>query len=292
MARASTLFPAFCVFLRVTHVARFLALAQFTGAEFHEGNPFRSTQVVLVRSLPSIPRVLGLWAGSSSSTTLRYPILTRAVSCLMAMRRFGSPGSRWVDILVPRVVWLLRCAASSAASCRGNSCRVSGAGMIVRWFTTLFLAPMGSLEGPFIEMHCVLAWLGLLARGFLVASDGFIYPGPMSASLGLSVDEVLCLYTQDPVAHDLIRRCVLHSLCLLFQFCPVPDLAVSPLLFPWSFQCVFNVSRFLVWLRAKRASTCECFPPLSGGLVFSSPSTLVWPTTHTHFCREGTRRAI
>ena len=122
---------------------------------------------------------------------------------------------------------LSRCAASFAASCRGNSCRVSGAGMIVamfRWFATLFLALLRSPEGPFIGMHCVLVWFGMLARGFLVTSDGSIYFGPESASLGLSVDDVPCLYAQDPVAQCLIRRCVLHSWCLfrfvLFQTWP------------------------------------------------------------------------
>ena len=93
-------------------------------AEFHEGTPFRSTQVVLVRSLSSIPRVLGLWACSRSSTTLRYSLSTRMISCLTALRGLASPsvpgfvvllaplqpsscglsGSRRVDILVPRVV--------------------------------------------------------------------------------------------------------------------------------------------------------------------------------------------
>ena len=103
----------------------------------------------------------------------------------------------------------------------------SGAGELVamfRWFATLFLALLGSPEGPFIGMHCVLAWFGMLARGFLVTSDGSIYFGPESASLGLSVDDVPCLYAQDPVAQCLIRRCVLHSWCLfrfvLFQTWP------------------------------------------------------------------------
>ena len=111
-------------------------------------------------------------------------------------------------------VQLSRCTASFAASSRGNSCRVSGGGMIVamfRWFATLFLALLGSPEGPFIEMHCVLAWFGLLARGLLVTSDGSFYFGPESASLGLSVDDVPCLYTQDPVA-----QCFNSSLCVAF----------------------------------------------------------------------------
>ena len=93
-------------------------------ADFHEETPFRSTQVILVRSLSSIPRVLGLWVCSSSLTTLRYPILTRTVSCLTALRGLathsvpgfvvllapslpsscGSSRSRRVEILVPRVV--------------------------------------------------------------------------------------------------------------------------------------------------------------------------------------------
>ena len=127
-----------------------------------------------------------------------------------------------------------------------------------RWFATLFLALLGSPEGPFIEMHCVLAWFGMLARGFLVTSDGSFYFGPESASLGLSVDDVPCLYAQDPVAKCLIRRCVLHSWCL-FRFCLVPDLAVSPILFPWSFQRILTVSRILVWLRAKHTCTCDGF---------------------------------
>ena len=111
-------------------------------------------------------------------------------------------------------LWFSRCAASSAASCRGNSCRVSGAGMIValfRRFATFFLALLGSSEGSFTESNCMLAWLGLSARGFLVASDGSIYFGPESVRLGLLADGVLCLHTQDPVAHCLIRRCVFHS---------------------------------------------------------------------------------
>ena len=93
-------------------------------ADFHEETPFRSTQVNLVRSLSSIPRVLGLWVCSSSLTTLRYPILTRTVSCLTALRGLathsvpgfvvllapslpsscGSSRSRRVDVLVHQVV--------------------------------------------------------------------------------------------------------------------------------------------------------------------------------------------
>ena len=93
-------------------------------AEFPEATPFRSTQVVLDRSLSLIPRVLGLWVCSRSSTTLRYPASTRMIFCLMALRGLatpsvpgfvvllaplqpsscGSSGSRRVDILVPRVV--------------------------------------------------------------------------------------------------------------------------------------------------------------------------------------------
>ena len=170
---------------------------------------------------------------------------------------FWSLESWWVHL------WLSRCAASSAASCRGNSCRVSGAGMIVamlRGFATLFLALMGSSEGSFTDMSCVLAWFGLLARGCLVTSNGPIHLGPGSACLGLPADGVRCLCTQDPVAHCLLRRCALHSLCpcvnfVLFRTCR-PCLRV---LNPWSFQRVFNVSRFLVWLRAKHASTCDGF---------------------------------
>ena len=88
---------------------------------------------------------------------------------------------------------LSRCAASSAASCRGN-CRVSGAGMIVSMFRgleTFFLALLGSPEGPCIEIHCSLVRFGMLARGFPVTSDGSIYLGPESASLGLSVNALL-----------------------------------------------------------------------------------------------------
>ena len=99
---------------------------------------------------------------------------------------------------------------------------VFGAGMIVamfRGFATLFLALLGSPEGPFIEMHCLLVWFGMLTRGFLVTSEGSIYFGPESASLGLCVDEVLCLYAQDPVAQCSIRRCALHSWCLCFDLC-------------------------------------------------------------------------
>ena len=49
-------------------------------------------------------------------------------------------------------------------------------------------------------MHCVLAWFGMLARGFLVASDKSISFDPGSACLGLFANGVLCLYAQDPVA--------------------------------------------------------------------------------------------
>ena len=100
-----------------------LLVLLFAGVEVHEGNQLCSTQVVLVRSLSSFPRVLGLWVGSRSTTTLRHPILTRTVSGLTAMRRIGSPSvpgfvvllaplqpssccfsrSRWVDFLVPPV---------------------------------------------------------------------------------------------------------------------------------------------------------------------------------------------
>ena len=48
---------------------------------------------------------------------------------------------------------------------------------LFRWFATFFLALMGSSEGPFTEMNCVLAWLGL-------------YCDPESVRLGLSVDGV------------------------------------------------------------------------------------------------------
>ena len=133
-----------------------------TVAEFHEGKPFCSTQVVLVRSLSSIPRVLGLWVCSRAST--------RMISCLTALRglaslsvpvfvvllaplQCGFSGSRWNDILVPRVVMGASLLISlCCVLCRGNSCRVSGAGMIVpmfRWFATLFPALLGSPEGPF-----------------------------------------------------------------------------------------------------------------------------------------------
>ena len=97
-------------------------LASF--AEIHEGKPFSSTQVVLVRNSSSIPRVLGLWLSSRSSTALRYSLSTRIISCLTALRGLGSPSvpgfvvllapslpsscgssrSRRVDFLVPRVV--------------------------------------------------------------------------------------------------------------------------------------------------------------------------------------------
>ena len=194
---------SFCAFLCLVSALASLMLrgswplASF--AEIHEWKPFRSTQVVLVRRLSSIPRVLGLWVSSRSSTTLRYSLSTRMISCLTALRGLGSPSvPGFVVLLAPCSLllvgsagrdglifwsleswwvhlWLSRCAASSAASCRGNSCRVSGAGMIVamfRGFATLFLALLGSPEGSLIEMYCVLAWFGMLARGFLVASDG------------------------------------------------------------------------------------------------------------------------
>ena len=210
-------------------------------AEFHEGTPFRSTQVILVRSLSSIPRVLGLWVSSSSLTTLRYPILTRTISCLTALRGLAFPS-------VPGFVVLL--APSQPSSCGSSwSRRVdytgsrsrdgcfygyfavlrplpppaagTPAGFLVQ---TLFLAPLESSEGHSFEMHCSLAWLGMFARDFLVTNNGFIYLGPGSASLGSSVDDVPGLSTQDPVAQCLSHRCVLHSRCLfrsvLFQTWP------------------------------------------------------------------------
>ena len=125
--------------------------------------------------------------------------------------------------------------------------------MIVEMFrgvATLFLALLGSSDGPFMEMHCLLVWLGMFARGFLVTSNGFIYLGPGSASLGLSVDDVPCLYAQDPVAQCLIRRCVLHSWCL-FRF--VSDFVSL------EFSTHLDCSRILVWLRAKHTSTCDGF---------------------------------
>ena len=105
-------------FERFPHVARVFAPSCVCSwpltslAEFHEGTPFRSTQVILVRSLSSIPRVLGLWVSSSSLTTLRYPILTRTTSCLTALRGLASPS-------VPGFVVLL--APSQPSSC-GSSC--------------------------------------------------------------------------------------------------------------------------------------------------------------------------
>ena len=53
-----------------------------------------------------------------------------------------------------------------------------------REFVTLFLTLLGSPESPFIEMHCSLVWLGMLARSFLVKYNDSIYLGPESASLG------------------------------------------------------------------------------------------------------------
>ena len=202
-------------------------------AEFHEETPFRSTQVILVRSLSSIPRVLGLWVCSSSLTTLRYPILT--ISCLTALRGLASPSvpgfvvllapslpsscrssrSRRVDILVPRVVM----GVSMVISLCCVLCRLlprellqgSGAGMIVmmfRWFATLFLAPVGSSERHSIELHCLLEWLGMIASDFFVTST--LAPG-----LQISfVEDVPCLCTQDPVAQCLIHRCELQSRCV------------------------------------------------------------------------------
>ena len=64
----------------------------------------------------------------------------------------------------------------------------------------------------------MLALFGMLARGFLVASDSPIFFDPGSACLGLMANGVLCLYAQDPVAQCLIRRCALHSWCLCFDF--------------------------------------------------------------------------
>ena len=101
-----------------------LASLKLCSVDFHEGAAFRSTQVVLDRSLSSIPRVLGLWESSRSSTTLRYSFSTRMISCLTALRGLTSPsvpgfvvllaplqpsscgssGSRRVDVLVHRVV--------------------------------------------------------------------------------------------------------------------------------------------------------------------------------------------
>ena len=223
VARALVLFIAFCiVFVLVMLCCPWFLVLLFAGVEFHEGNQFCSTQVVFVRSLSSFPRVLGLWVGSSLTTTLRYAILTRTFSGLTAMRRFGAPSvpgfvvllaplqpsscwfsrSRWVDFLVP----------SSRDGC------ISGYLAVLRLLpppaagnpAVVFLVPP---EGCFIESNCVLAWLGLSAGGFLVASNGSIYFGPEFVRLGLSADGVFCLYTQDPVAHCLIHRCVFHS-CL------------------------------------------------------------------------------
>ena len=123
-------------------------------------------------------------------------------------------------------LWLSRCAASSAASCRGNSCRVSGAGMIVAMFVGLRLSTLSSwglLRVLFIEMYCVLAWFGLLARGFLVASDGSIVSGPGSACLGLLANGVLCLHAQDPVA-----QCFFSSLCVAFLVKKVSNFGPPP----------------------------------------------------------------
>ena len=40
----------------------------------------------------------------------------------------------------------------------------------------------GLLRVPSMEMHCLLVWLGMFARGFLVTSNGSIFLGPGSAS--------------------------------------------------------------------------------------------------------------
>ena len=166
----------------------------------------------------------------------------RCPSCAVAAFFLWVQRVAMVDILVPPVVMGASLVISlCCVLCRGNSCRVSGAGMIVamfRGFSTLFLALLGSPEGSSIEMYCVLAWFGMLARGFLVASDGPIYSDPGSACLGLLANVVLCLFAQDPVAQFLIRRCALHSLCPCF------DLSCSCLRvlnLPWSFQRVVSM---------------------------------------------------
>ena len=117
-----------------------------------------------------------------------------------------------------------------------------------RWLATLFLAPLGSSEGHSNELHCQLVWLGMFARDFLVTNNGFIYLGPGSASLGSFVDDVPCLYTQDPVAQCLIHRCELQ------------------------FRCVFRS----VLSRLDRVSDVVSLPDLFTVPPCSSPAELRW----------------
>ena len=145
-------------------------------------------------------------------------------------------------------LWLSRCAASSAASCRGNPCRVSGAGMIVtmfRWFATLFLAPLGSSEGPSDELHCLLVWLGMIACDFLVTNNGFIYLAP-----GLQVSARLWMTypasTRRIQVHSvLIHRCELQSRCVFQSVLPRLD-RVSDFV-SLEFSMHFESPRVLVW---------------------------------------------
>ena len=124
-----------------------------------------------------------------------------------------------------------------------------------RWFATLFLAPFGSSEGHSNELHCLLVWLGMIACDFLVTNNGFIYLGPGSASLGSFVDDVPCLYTQDPVAQCLIHRCELQSRCVLQSVLSRLD-RVSDFV-SLEFSMHFGSPRVLVWFSSEK-HTCTC----------------------------------
>ena len=210
------------------------------------------------------------------------------ISCLTALRGLGSPsvpgfvvllaplqpsscgfsGSRWVDILVPRVVM----GASLVISLCCVLCR------LLPWeLLQGFWCRHDRRDAPWGLRHSSLRSWGLLRvlllrcvaclRGSACWHAASLSHPTVASTLtpGLRVSaclrmECLCLHTKDPVAHGLIRRCVLHFLCPCFDFVLLqtrrPCLRV---LNPWSFQRVFNVSRFPVWLRAKHTCTCDGF---------------------------------
>ena len=237
------------------------------GFDLNEGTACRATQVVFGQEL--IIDSEDSWAVGKFQVVdaLEIFLSTRMISCLTALRGLASPSvPGFVVLLAPlqpsscgsswsrrvEYPWLSRCAASSAASCRGNSCRVSGTGKIVEMFcgvVTLFLAPLGSPEGPFIEMHCLLVWLGMFARGFLVTNNGFIYLGP-----GVCKSRPVCGVCFDLSCSRLGRVSDFVSL---------------------EFSTYFECPRILVWLKAKHTCTCDGFFLTAAVLVTCSHRTRV-----------------
>ena len=108
----------------------------------------------------------------------------------------------------------------------------------VLWVATLFLAPMGSPEGPFIEMHCLCG-----SACLHVAS---LSQTTVSSTLAPGLQVSACLWMTCPAS---TRRIQLHSVSFVVVCC-IPGV---------EFSTYFECPRVLVWLKAKHTCTCDGF---------------------------------